>query len=119
MSGSDTDVSVKRLKKEESDEDYDSSHTQQAKNEGVRIKLLVTVALGPTLTLQFRSIDCKYLETLADGRGFIVSSNPWLQNNRTTDSHQELCDLLDSMYTGKVGMIRSDGRPTLHCFYHL
>ncbi|XP_012547602.1 activating transcription factor 3 isoform X4 [Bombyx mandarina] len=35
MSGSDTDVSVKRLKKEESDEDYDSSHTQQAKNEGL------------------------------------------------------------------------------------
>lgn len=33
MSGSDTDMSVKRMKKEESDDDYDSSHTQAPKNE--------------------------------------------------------------------------------------
>ncbi|CAH2041360.1 unnamed protein product, partial [Iphiclides podalirius] len=35
MSGSDTDGGLKRLKKEESDEDYDSSHTQTVKNEGL------------------------------------------------------------------------------------
>ncbi|CAH2090418.1 unnamed protein product [Euphydryas editha] len=33
MSGSDTDGGFKRLKKEESDDDYDSSHTQAPKNE--------------------------------------------------------------------------------------
>ncbi|CAK1582721.1 unnamed protein product [Parnassius mnemosyne] len=35
MSGSDTDGGIKRFKKEESDEDYDSSHTQTVKNEGL------------------------------------------------------------------------------------
>lgn len=33
MSGSDTDGGFKRLKKEESDDDYDSSHTLAPKNE--------------------------------------------------------------------------------------
>ncbi|OWR49798.1 transcription factor kayak isoform X1 [Danaus plexippus] len=33
MSGSDTDVGIKRMKKEESDDDYDSSHTQVSRNE--------------------------------------------------------------------------------------
>ncbi|CAH2982890.1 unnamed protein product [Chilo suppressalis] len=35
MSGSDTDGGFKRLKKEESDEEYDSSHTQTTKSEGL------------------------------------------------------------------------------------
>ncbi|KAG6450199.1 proto-oncogene c-Fos [Manduca sexta] len=35
MSGSDTDVGVKRLKKEDSDDEYDSSATQQPKTEGL------------------------------------------------------------------------------------
>ncbi|KAL4715598.1 hypothetical protein ACJJTC_006177 [Scirpophaga incertulas] len=35
MSGSDTDGGYKRPKKEESDEDYDSSHTQNNKNDGL------------------------------------------------------------------------------------
>lgn len=35
MSGSDTDASFKRLKKEESDDEYDSSHTQHNKSDGV------------------------------------------------------------------------------------
>lgn len=35
MSGSDTDASFKRLKKEDSDDEYDSSHTQHTKSEGL------------------------------------------------------------------------------------
>lgn len=35
MSGSDTDTCVKRLKKEESDDDYDSSHTATNKSDGL------------------------------------------------------------------------------------
>ncbi|CAB3247280.1 unnamed protein product [Arctia plantaginis] len=35
MSGSDTDASFKRLKKEESDDEYDSSHTQHNKSDGL------------------------------------------------------------------------------------
>uniref|UniRef100_A0A2H1WHX4 SFRICE_008224 n=1 Tax=Spodoptera frugiperda TaxID=7108 RepID=A0A2H1WHX4_SPOFR len=35
MSGSDTDVGMKRMKKEESDDDYDSSHTLANKSDGL------------------------------------------------------------------------------------
>ncbi|KPJ20029.1 Transforming protein v-Fos/v-Fox [Papilio machaon] len=35
MSGSDTDGGLKRFKKEDSDDDYDSSHTHTVKNEGL------------------------------------------------------------------------------------
>lgn len=38
MSGSDTDVGIKRMKKEDSDDDYDSSHTSTTKSEGVSIQ---------------------------------------------------------------------------------
>lgn len=36
MSGSDTDIGVKRMKREDSDDDYDSSHTTHTKSDGVR-----------------------------------------------------------------------------------
>lgn len=35
MSGSDTDAGMKRMKKEDSDDDYDSSHTLTNKSDGV------------------------------------------------------------------------------------
>lgn len=37
MSGSDTDVGVKRMKREDSDDDYDSSHTNHTKSDGVSL----------------------------------------------------------------------------------
>lgn len=37
MSGSDTDAGIKRMKKEDSDDDYDSSHTQHNKSDGVSV----------------------------------------------------------------------------------
>lgn len=43
MSGSDTDGTMKRMKREDSDDDYDSSHTQSAKNEGVSTLLSAIV----------------------------------------------------------------------------
>lgn len=46
MSGSDTDAGMKRMKKEESDDDYDSSHTMTNKSDGVSIFTLVDNRYG-------------------------------------------------------------------------